>query len=81
MTKREIQGMHTMKKEKLMAGTFAGIRYSDFEQLRDEHITELAHMYWLLRGCPEGSPEVDWVKAEMEVDREILAEMDLGQPS
>ncbi len=23
-----------------------------------------AHHYWQMRGCPSGSPEVDWQKAE-----------------
>jgi len=27
-------------------------------------IEALAHEYWLARGCPLGSPEVDWLQAE-----------------
>ena len=39
------------------------------EVVIDEHaeITELAHTYWIERGCPEGSPEIDWQRAEEEV--------------
>ena len=29
-------------------------------------IAALAHEYWQRRGCPIGSPEVDWCKAEDE---------------
>lgn len=32
-----------------------------------EEITALAHQFWLERGCPEGSPEVDWFRAEEEL--------------
>jgi hypothetical protein len=27
-------------------------------------IQALAHAYWIARGCPIGSPEVDWLRAE-----------------
>lgn len=29
-----------------------------------EQIAILAHSYWKERGCPEGSPEQDWFRAE-----------------
>jgi hypothetical protein len=32
-----------------------------------EEIARLAYSYWLARGCPEGSPEEDWLLAEQEV--------------
>jgi len=36
--------------------------------LRDEEeVARLAYSYWLARGCPEGSPEEDWLRAEQEV--------------
>jgi hypothetical protein len=31
-----------------------------------EHIALLAYALWQERGCPEGSPEVDWFRAEQE---------------
>ena len=31
--------------------------------------TELAYHFWEERGCPEGSPEEDWYKAEVTIDR------------
>jgi Protein of unknown function (DUF2934) len=32
-----------------------------------ETIARLAYCLWQARGCPEGSPEEDWFKAEREV--------------
>jgi hypothetical protein len=32
-------------------------------------ITQLAHQLWIERGCPEGSPEVDWFRAEQQLGR------------
>ena len=33
----------------------------------DEQIASLAHALWQQRGCPEGSPEEDWFRAEQEL--------------
>ena len=32
-----------------------------------EQIATLAYALWQERGCPEGSPEVDWFRAEQEL--------------
>jgi hypothetical protein len=32
-----------------------------------EQIALLAHQLWEQRGCPEGSPEEDWFRAEQEL--------------
>jgi hypothetical protein len=32
-----------------------------------EQIEALAYQLWLERGCPAGSPEVDWLRAEHEM--------------
>jgi len=32
-----------------------------------DEVRRLAREYWLARGCPEGSPEEDWFRAEQEV--------------
>ena len=37
---------------------------------RARAIAELAYQFWEERGCPEGSPEEDWYKAELNIDRE-----------
>lgn len=31
-----------------------------------ERLARLAYFYWQDRGCPEGSPEEDWLRAEAE---------------
>jgi hypothetical protein len=37
----------------------------------DERISALAYALWQERGCPEGSPEVDWLRAEEELKAKI----------
>jgi len=32
-----------------------------------DQIAALAHALWHKRGCPEGSPEDDWFRAEQEI--------------
>jgi hypothetical protein len=32
-----------------------------------EQIARLAYSYWQARGCPEGSPEEDWLRAEADL--------------
>jgi hypothetical protein len=34
-----------------------------------EQIERLAYSYWQARGCPEGSPEEDWLRAEAELGK------------
>jgi hypothetical protein len=31
-------------------------------------IAALAYQYWQARGCPNDSPEVDWLRAERELE-------------
>jgi Protein of unknown function (DUF2934) len=31
----------------------------------------LAHEHWMDRGCPDGSPEVDWIWAEDELRKRM----------
>ena len=35
--------------------------------LEHELIVALAHRYWMERGCPEGSAEEDWFRAEHDI--------------
>jgi hypothetical protein len=37
--------------------------------LDSEKVAALAHQFWQERGCPEGSPDEDWFRAEEEVRR------------
>lgn len=32
-----------------------------------DEIAKLAYEFWKARGCPIGSPEIDWFRAEQEV--------------
>jgi len=41
---------------------------SDLEER--EEVAKLAYLYWLDRGCPDGSPEDDWLRAEQEVQQQ-----------
>lgn len=36
-------------------------------QVTYEEIAELAHSYWIARGCAHGSAEADWLRAEREL--------------
>ena len=38
-----------------------------------EAIARLAYSYWQARGCPIGSPEEDWYRAENELRRPLAA--------
>ncbi len=43
---------------------------TEHEQTEREQTELLAYQYWQKRGCPEGDPETDWLKAEHEVARQ-----------
>ena len=38
-----------------------------------EQIARLAYSHWQARGCPEGSPEEDWFRAESELREQAVA--------
>jgi hypothetical protein len=38
-----------------------------YAALEHEAIVALAHRYWQERGCPEGSAEEDWFRAEQDI--------------
>lgn len=40
---------------------------------RHEFVEELAHKLWVQRGCPLGSPDVDWFAAEKAVYASLAA--------
>ncbi len=37
------------------------------EPATHEQIATLAYQFWQARGCPQGSPEEDWFRAEEEL--------------
>jgi hypothetical protein len=59
----------------------SAMRYEAFVQARKEYVMSLAHQLWIRRGCPEGSPDVDWFSAELKADQEILGQLELGLPA
>ena len=62
-------------------GNCRAMDFSEYMRNREEHITELAYLCWLIRGCPEGSPDVDWFAAEQKFDQAFVAQLELGIPS
>jgi hypothetical protein len=36
-------------------------------EIGTDRVAELAYFHWLKRGCPEGSPQEDWLRAEKEL--------------
>ena len=44
--------------------------------LNPEEVAKLAHQFWEERGCPFGSPEIDWWRAE----QELLARTETAEP-
>lgn len=40
---------------------------AQIELSRHEQIANLAYSYWQARGCPHGSPEEDWLRAELDL--------------
>lgn len=40
----------------------------NYSSHRDEAVAKLAYQMWLDRGCPLGSPEEDWLRAEQLLD-------------
>jgi hypothetical protein len=49
----------------------AQVTNSDLESLlaalESERISALAYFYWQQRGCPVGSPDEDWFRAERDI--------------
>ena len=40
---------------------------ADGHELKAHEIARLAYSFWEARGCKEGSAEVDWLRAELEL--------------
>ena len=63
MAKRSLK---TLRQEVVTPGSSEA---TELESNRDEReeITRLALQFWIERGCPIGTPEEDWFRAEAEV--------------
>jgi hypothetical protein len=67
--------LHNSKERIRMAGNGgAGVAIAEPAHSSDledqEEIARLAYSYWLARGCPEDSPEEDWLLAEQELQQQ-----------
>jgi hypothetical protein len=62
------------------AGKLSVCEFETYLRETQETVALLAHYYWLMRGCPEGSPEIDWYRAEETIEQEFLEQLDLGLP-
>ena len=47
--------------------------------ITDQSIARLAYALWQFRGCPMGSPEVDWTEAEQQLRRTALLRTGAGR--
>ena len=47
----------------------------------EQDIANLAYALWQQRGCPEGSPEQDWIEAERSVRNEPQSTPDQPTPA
>ena len=60
-----------------MSNTELPSAHEDVQSMPEEGIQQelrlRAHQLWIARGCPLGSPEEDWLRAERELRREAEA--------
>lgn len=47
---------------------------SSASAIEHEEIARLAYSHWEARGCPHGSPEEDWFRAERELQANVFAD-------
>jgi hypothetical protein len=44
----------------------------EHQEVDQSKIEQVAYDFWVQRGCPMGSPEEDWFRAEQKLRRETL---------
>lgn len=44
------------------------ITASPHQSVDSEEVARLAYTHWQIRGCPDGSPEDDWLRAEQDLN-------------
>ena len=61
-----IEAHHSERNKELTEDTTASsdTASTDPKSLRHELIAVVAYRFWHERGCPDGSPETDWFRAE-----------------
>ena len=61
--KMETQWKTTTKKD----GGVTTTALEPFQSVNRQKIAALAYEFWQVRGCPEGTAEEDWFRAEKEI--------------
>ncbi len=51
----------------------AAVEATSVSVIGHDEIALLAYSYWEARGCPDGSPEEDWFRAEAELGKQAAA--------
>jgi len=51
----------------------AGMEIQSIPRDHQDEVAKLAYAYWQERGCPEGSPEEDWFRAEADLRGRVRA--------
>jgi hypothetical protein len=67
MTTKSAEANGTAKRRKPAAKKQTTVAPTAPAQPTREEIARLAEKYWMERGRPEGSPELDWLRAEQEL--------------
>jgi hypothetical protein len=67
MTTKSVEANGTAKRRKPAAKKQTIVAPTAHVQPTREEIARLAEKYWMERGRPEGSPELDWLRAEQEL--------------
>ncbi len=63
------QKEHEMEKQwKTTTARDSGIALKEISEPQNQHeVATLAYKFWQARGCPDGTPEEDWFRAEQEI--------------
>jgi hypothetical protein len=64
---------NTLAADKHETGTLSGGVLMSVSQRSRNEVARLAYFLWQRRGCPFGSPEVDWCQAEEQLLRRTTA--------
>jgi Protein of unknown function (DUF2934) len=67
MTTKSVEANGAAKRRKPAAKKQTTVVAAAPAQPTREEIARLAEKYWMERGRPEGSPELDWLRAEQEL--------------
>ncbi len=67
-TIKEAKGIRMEKQWKTTTARDSGIALKEISEPQNQHeVATLAYKFWQARGCPDGTPEEDWFRAEQEI--------------